>query len=129
MFTRPLKRSQDWAELVWATEGEDAASAMSMPEAFNFASRGVRVPAGQNGGRRDRGGDGEGESEDSNGEPYGDSRLKGRVGLDALEQLRGSADLVHTGRFVTDPRPNRRSVSVLQSRRSTRSRSPACTSR
>jgi uncharacterized protein YfaS (alpha-2-macroglobulin family) len=199
MFTRPLGRSQDWAKLVQATEGEDAAGATpvpsrwvlgdnprvlylpnatpertyrvridaglaaadgatlpvaqscsvkseAMPEAFHFASRGVVLPAGQNGGlpvvtvnvpevdvqflrvrpdawaaflqqvggRRERGADGEGESEDPNTEPYGDSRLKGRVGVDALEQLRASADLVHAGRFATDPRPNRRTVSFLQ---------------
>jgi uncharacterized protein YfaS (alpha-2-macroglobulin family) len=199
MFTQPLKRSQDWAKLVQASEGEVAAGATpvpsrwvlgenprvlylpnatpertyrvsvggglssadgatlpvaqtcsvkseAMPEAFHFASRGVVLPAGQNGGlpvvtvnvpevdvkflrvrpdawaaflqqvggRRERGGDGEGESEDSNGEPYGDSRLKGRVGVDTLEQLRASADLVHAGRFATDPRPNRRTVSFLQ---------------
>jgi hypothetical protein len=195
MFTRPLKRSQDWAKLLQATEGEDAAGATpvparwvlgdnprvlylpnaapertfriridaglasaddaslpvaqtcsvkseAMPEAFHFASRGVVLPAGQNGGlpvvtvnvpevdvqflrvrpdawasflqqvggRREAASDEEGDQDPSGGE----SRLKGRVGIDTLEQLRASADLVHAGRFATDPRPNRRTVSFLQ---------------
>ncbi|RPH42961.1 MAG: alpha-2-macroglobulin family protein [Burkholderiales bacterium] len=195
MFTRPLKRSQDWAKLLQATEGEDASAATpvparwvlgdnprvlylpnatpertyriridaglastdeaslpvaqtctvkseAMPEAFHFASRGVVLPAGQNGGlpvvtvnvpevdvqflrvkpdawaaflqqvggRREPSADEDGDPEASN----PDSRLKGRVGIDTLEQLRASADLVHAGRFATDPRPNRRTVSFLQ---------------
>ncbi|MEN9317342.1 MAG: hypothetical protein RIS35_3735 [Pseudomonadota bacterium] len=193
MFTRPLKRAQDWGRLLQAKEGADGAAGTDvaarwvlgdnprvlylpnatpdrtyrirvapglasaddatltsaadctaksegMPEAFFFASRGVVLPAGQNGGlpvvtvnvpevdvqflrvrpdawapflqqvggRPERGTD-----EEDGGYADGDRRLKGRVGIDTLEQLRASADPVHFGRFATDSRPNRRSVSFL----------------
>ena len=194
MFTRPLKRSQDWEALLKATEGEDAAAAKpvqarwvlgenprvlylpnatpertfrvqvaaglassdgatlpapqdcsvksdAMPEAFHFASRGVVLPAGQNGGlpvvtlnvpevdvqflrvkpeawanflqqvggRREPGR----EENEEGGYDDPERRLKGRVSINQLENLRASADPVHFGRFVTDARPNRRSVTFL----------------
>lgn len=191
-FTRPLARSQDWARLVTAVEGEGAGArpvearwvlganprvlylpyvtpqrayrlsigaalasadgatlgaaqacavtSEAMPPAFHFASRGVVLPAGRNGGlpvvtvntpevdvqflrvrpqslaeflERVAGRRAPEGADPGDIDPDPSSRLRGTVGLHHLESLREIADSVHLGRFATDPRPDRRNVSFL----------------
>ncbi|MFT7722310.1 MAG: alpha-2-macroglobulin [Roseateles sp.] len=118
------------------------ATSEAMPPSFYFASRGLVLPAGQNGGLpvvsvntpevdlqflrvkpealpaflEQVGGRRERHADEGGGDDsWGDGqrRLKGTVGGWALDELRAMADSVYLARFKTDPRANRRNVSFL----------------
>lgn len=148
-YTRPQRRfrievreglvSGDGVTLAQGTRCEVASEAMA--PAWFFASRGVVLPTGQNGGlpivtinqpevdvqflrvepaglprflERVAGGRSAGRDDDAGEELYFENRsLQGRVGGWELEQLRGSLRSVYMGRFRTDDTPNRRHVTFL----------------
>lgn len=137
---QPGIASGDGVKLADGKTCEVASDAMS--PSFYFASRGVVLPTGQNGGlpivtvnqpevdvqflkvepgelprffERVAGSQGA-SSDDEDGEGgYGDnnSTLKGRVSGWELDQLRRSTTSVYLGRFKTDDTPNRRHVTFL----------------
>ena len=134
---------------VGATLGVDRQCSVqtpAMPPSFYFASRGVVLPAGQNGGlpvatvnvpeidvqflrvapeqlpeffddvlglARTAGG---GDAQDDEGDEWryaGNRSLKGSVSNWDLDRLHSLTTSVYQGRFLTDPRPNRRHVTFL----------------
>src|SRR5262245_22984320 len=121
-----------------------------MPPSYYFASNGMVLPAGQNGGlpvvtvnvpevdvqflrvknerlsdfldrviarrKSSRGSQGSEESEEpDNGDAYDYRRssLHGAVGYYQLDEFRRLTDSVYIGRFTTERRPNRRSVTYI----------------
>ena len=132
-------RSDDGVRLADGKHCDVASDAMA--PSWYFASRGVVLPAGQNGGLPivtvnqpevdvqfmrvepselprffERVAGGQSVYDEESGEYYGyseNSSLKGRVGSWELDRLRNSTRSVFLGRFKTDDTPNRRHVTFL----------------
>lgn len=135
---KPGLAARDGATLATAQACEAVSEAM--PDSYYFASRGLVLPAGQNGGLpvvtintpevdvqflrirpaslpaflEQVSGRRE-RSSDDEGWGWGDDqrRLRGNVGGWVLDELRAMSDSVYATRFTTDARPNRRNVSFL----------------